>query len=334
MASTTFIDNTTVIYASWLNDVNTGIYSTLPALLTSDALKAPLLSPSFTTPTLGVATATSINKNSFTTPASGCTWTMADGKTLTVSNTMTLAGTDGATLNIGAGGTLGSGAYTVTGTNTGDQLVFKTISVSGQSNIVADTTSDTLTIAAGTGITLTTDSTTDTLTVASSLTMALLSSATVSSAVANIDFLNVFTSSYDKYIIEVQNVELSAASNLLLGIAKSGSVDTSSVYVTQLGHASGTGSLSAGPVVITPSGMAGATAARAHFTIEIRNANDAGSSKGIGVRGIYLTATANFTAQSSEGAYTGSGPISGFRLTVTSGTFTAGTVRVYGIKNT
>ena len=45
---------------------------------------------------------------------------------------------------------------------------FATIAVSGQSNIVADSPTDTLTIAAGAGITLTTDASTDTLTIASS----------------------------------------------------------------------------------------------------------------------------------------------------------------------
>lgn len=76
------------------------------------ALKANLVSPSFTTPTLGVASATTINKVTFTTPATGSTITVADGKTLTLSNTVTFAGTDGATLNFGAGGTLGTAAYT------------------------------------------------------------------------------------------------------------------------------------------------------------------------------------------------------------------------------
>lgn len=57
---------------------------------------------------------------------------------------------------------------TVSGTNTGDQLTFKTISVSGQSDIVADTGADTLTVAAGTGITLTTNASTDTLTITGS----------------------------------------------------------------------------------------------------------------------------------------------------------------------
>jgi hypothetical protein len=55
-------------------------------------------SPSLTTPMLGVATATSINKVAITAPASSATLTVADGKTLTASNSLTLAGTDGTTL--------------------------------------------------------------------------------------------------------------------------------------------------------------------------------------------------------------------------------------------
>lgn len=50
--------------------------------------------PTLTTPVLGVATATSINKVALTAPASSSTLTIADGKTLTVSNTLTVAGTD------------------------------------------------------------------------------------------------------------------------------------------------------------------------------------------------------------------------------------------------
>lgn len=56
----------------------------------------------------------------------------------------------------------------LSGTNTGDQLIFKTIAVSGQSDIVADTTTDILTIVAGAGVTLTTNAGTDTLTIAAS----------------------------------------------------------------------------------------------------------------------------------------------------------------------
>jgi hypothetical protein len=57
---------------------------------------------------------------------------------------------------------------TCSGTNTGNQNLFSTIAVSGQSNVVADSTSDTLTLAAGSNITLTTNATTDTITIAAS----------------------------------------------------------------------------------------------------------------------------------------------------------------------
>jgi hypothetical protein len=56
----------------------------------------------------------------------------------------------------------------ITGTNTGDQNLFSTIAVSGQSNVVADSTSDTLTLVAGTNITITTNAGTDTITISAS----------------------------------------------------------------------------------------------------------------------------------------------------------------------
>ena len=66
-------------------------------------------SPSLTTPSLGVASATSINKVAITAPATGSTLTIADGKTFTVSNTLTFTGTDASSVAFGAGGVV---AYT------------------------------------------------------------------------------------------------------------------------------------------------------------------------------------------------------------------------------
>lgn len=60
-------------------------------------------SPSLTTPTLGVASATSINKVAITAPATSATLTIADGKTFTANNTITLAATnDGQTYTLPA----------------------------------------------------------------------------------------------------------------------------------------------------------------------------------------------------------------------------------------
>lgn len=70
-------------------------------------------------------------------------------------------------ISLGNGLTMSTTTLTAdaTGTNTGDQLVFKTIAISGQSDVVADTTTDTLTLVAGTGITLATNASTDTITI-------------------------------------------------------------------------------------------------------------------------------------------------------------------------
>ena len=55
-----------------------------------------------------------------------------------------------------------------TGGGGGSQNLFSTIAVAGQTNVVADSTTDTLTFVAGSNMTITTDASTDTITFASS----------------------------------------------------------------------------------------------------------------------------------------------------------------------
>lgn len=90
-------------------------------------------SPAFTTPSLGVATATSINKVAITGPATSATLIIADGKTLTVNDTTTLA-TTGALFANSGGITVASSAVltvnnilTLAGTN-GTTMTFPTTS--------------------------------------------------------------------------------------------------------------------------------------------------------------------------------------------------------------
>ena len=71
-----------------------------------------LTSPVMTNPTLGAATATTINGLAVTTTV-GSTLTVASNKTATINNTLTFQGTDNATASFGAGGTV---AYTNTNT--------------------------------------------------------------------------------------------------------------------------------------------------------------------------------------------------------------------------
>jgi len=109
----------------------------------------------------GIAAGAEVNQNAFSTIAvSGQTSVNADSNT----DTLNLAAGTGITLTTDAG----SDTVTITSTATGSVTeAFKTISVSGQSDVVADGATDTLTLAAGSNITLTTDASTDTITIAS-----------------------------------------------------------------------------------------------------------------------------------------------------------------------
>ena len=70
-------------------------------LVSIDAVQT-LSNKTLSTPVLGVASATSINKVALTAPATSSTLTIADGKTLTASNSLTLAGTDATTMTFPA----------------------------------------------------------------------------------------------------------------------------------------------------------------------------------------------------------------------------------------
>lgn len=101
-----------------------------------------------------------VDQNLFQTIAvSGQSDIVADSTT----DTLTVAAGTGISI------TTNAGTDTLTITNSSpnvDQNIFQTISVSGQSDVVADTTTDTLTLAAGTGVSITTNASTDTITIA------------------------------------------------------------------------------------------------------------------------------------------------------------------------
>lgn len=126
-------------------------------------------SPSLVTPSLGAATATSVNKVAITAPAAAATLTIADGKTLTASNSLSLSGTDGkqlalaGSLTVGAdtsvagGGTLALGGFTLTVPATGTAvLTSRTVTEgAGLAGNTYDLSAD-RTLALGTPSTLTT----------------------------------------------------------------------------------------------------------------------------------------------------------------------------------
>jgi hypothetical protein len=155
----------------------------------------------------------------------------------------------------------------------------------------------------------------------------LLGSATVTSAVSSIDFLNIFTSACDKYTIEVQGVNNTSPQSLAMVLANGGVVDSSNQYY-------GPGPDSSSPLtgvvsyILFNMAVSNNLVGALSCTIEVRNANDATRPKTVGVRG-----ASNLTVNIKEAAYVGAA-VSGFRLYFFGGgSFTAGTVRVYGHNN-
>ena len=123
---------------------------------------------------VGIMSATSFVK----TGGTSSEFLMADGSTsagggggggVTVQDEGSSLSTTGTTLNFVGSGVVASGTgatKTITIAGGSSQNVFSTIAVSGQSNVVADSATDTLTFAAGSNVTLTTNAGTDTVTIA------------------------------------------------------------------------------------------------------------------------------------------------------------------------
>lgn len=151
---------------TWTIDSN--VISTYGRTLTDDADAATART------TLGLGTAATQNTSAFEVPLTFSTGLTRSTNTVTVNTSQNIAKlsnltTNGIVKTSGSDGTLSvDSTSTLSGSNTGDQNLFSTIAVAGQSDVVADSTTDTLTLAAGTGVTITTNAGTDTITIASS----------------------------------------------------------------------------------------------------------------------------------------------------------------------
>ena len=95
---------------------------------------------------------------------------MSGGGAVSLGGSVTLTNA-GVTSNVaGTGITVsgGTGAVTITNSDRGSsQFIFKNFAVAGQTTVAADGNDDTLTLAAGSNVTITTNATTDTITIAS-----------------------------------------------------------------------------------------------------------------------------------------------------------------------
>ena len=199
----------------------------------------------------------------------------------------------------------GTFSGTSSGTNTGDQNLFSTIAVSGQSNVVADTTSDTLTLVAGTNITLTTNSTTDTITIAANGTaggMTLLGTLTTTSGTSQ-SLTSLTLTSYKQLCIVLQGVSHdNASASLLLGTSTADDIQFTD-----------------------PEAAAGLF--RGHIWVDLT----AGTFSGI----TGLSATNALAANADTKSSVGDCPITTASTSVSvatsAGSFDAGTVSIYGV---
>lgn len=119
-SAVTLTNGTGLPIASGVSGLGAGV-ATFLATPSSANLRSALTDESgtgaalFQNGALGDATATTINKLTFTAPATSATLTIANGKTLTASNTLTFSGTDSSSVAFGTGGTVGAVGYSATG---------------------------------------------------------------------------------------------------------------------------------------------------------------------------------------------------------------------------
>lgn len=152
---------------SYVKGVTSAIQTQIDGKQASDAQLTSLAALSYTG-NAGKVVAVNGGENNFELITVGGTGTVTsvaitgtDGIEVDSGSPITGAGT----IQLGVNATTMKTTLDLSGTNTGDQNLFGTIAVSGQSNVVADATNDTLTLVAGTNITITTDAATDSITI-------------------------------------------------------------------------------------------------------------------------------------------------------------------------
>jgi len=142
--------------------------------LTNKTLTAPSISAATLTGSLTVSNGIGTSGQVLTSTGSGLQWATQSGGsqyTLPIATDTTLGGVKiGSGISINVDGVISgfSGSYAdLSGKPTIPSAIFSTIAVTGQSNVVADSATDTLTLVAGDNITITTNATNDSITISS-----------------------------------------------------------------------------------------------------------------------------------------------------------------------
>jgi len=148
----------------------------------------------------------------------------------------------------------------------------------------------------------------------------------IGASIAAVNFANLFTADYGRYVIYIEDLMLDTLAGLNLRFAVGGAYDSGAKYTP-----AGTQNL------VSQIALSGGTAIAAgksfNAKIEIYNALGIGT-KAVFVNALFYGSTASLTAAAPAAGYTGTSPTSGFQLFPDSGNITTGTVRIYGVKNT
>lgn len=166
--------------------------------------------------------------------------------------------------------------------------------------------------------------------------MLLVAGPLTPSAAANVDFLNVFTSQFDEYLVQINGVQVAATSTkLMLQFAVGGAVDAGAANY-QYGQLDDTtlGTASASGILISGAGYVGNPVTA---TVRLSGINSAlANVKALNSLSICTNTSGSAPlVQGFVGAHRPAGAASGFRLYWASGaSFTAtGTIKVYGVLN-
>jgi len=163
------------------------------------------------------------------------------------------------------------------------------------------------------------------------LGLKLLASVTPTVA-ATVDFLTLFSSSYDNYLITIDGIRPSALDLISVRMANAGSVDAGSNYITFAidgASSSNTFDTKFGPTLQTDPAFASISG-----ELKVMNVNEAAPVKYLSIHGVTATSTPTYLTVAKGGIYKG-GVVTGFRLYWQNGAnFTAvGKIRVYGYSN-
>jgi hypothetical protein len=170
--------------------------------------------------------------------------------------------------------------------------------------------------------------------------LTLISTTNVTDGDSYVTLSDVFSSTYDKYILEGINFLPNTDNTAIRGNFQSGgSYNTSSVYDTVVGSISN-GSLAswinlnnAAYAAFSGHGNQGNGAnEQVNFCIEIMQPSSTSSQKFWRSRDIGYAADGNIAAIFSGGSWTNNAAITGVRFYYSSGTFKTGKLKLYGVK--